>query len=66
MSFLKLPPVSQQLTKKDFKTYTVVSKLLISLCIQDPKCLPRILGQQKVTLILYRAGWGYSLVILVG
>ncbi|KAI9498426.1 hypothetical protein BDB00DRAFT_754914 [Zychaea mexicana] len=46
--FLKLPPASQQFTKKDFKTYNTVAELLVNLCVEDNSNLYRIFGMQKL------------------
>ena len=47
-SFLKLPPSSQQFTKKDFKTYNTVAELLVTLCVDDNSNLYRVFGMQKL------------------
>ncbi|KAI9262296.1 hypothetical protein BDA99DRAFT_438784 [Phascolomyces articulosus] len=46
--FLKLPPASQQFTKKDFKTYNTVAELLVTLCVDDNSNLYRVFGMQKL------------------
>ncbi|KAI7849649.1 hypothetical protein BDC45DRAFT_546878 [Circinella umbellata] len=46
--FLKLPPASQQFTKKDFKTYSTVAELLVTLCVDDNSNLYRVFGMQKL------------------
>ncbi|KAI8139159.1 hypothetical protein BJV82DRAFT_646300 [Fennellomyces sp. T-0311] len=48
VSFLKLPPASQQFTKKDFKTYNTVAELIVTLCADDNSNVYRVFGLQKL------------------
>ncbi|KAI9311467.1 hypothetical protein BX666DRAFT_929792 [Dichotomocladium elegans] len=48
VSFLRLPPICQQFTKKDFKIYKTSAQLLVSICMKDQSKLTRILELQKI------------------
>lgn len=47
--FLKSPPASQVFTKKEFKTYNTISKLLVTLCLENEDNISRIVRLQKVS-----------------
>lgn len=48
VNHLKRAPTSQQFTKKDFKVFSCIIQLLVSMCIADPKQMPLLLGYLKV------------------